>query len=177
MHKAAGRGHEQVAHAVGCRLLGISKLQHIVSGLSDMRSTSSLTTCAGELRDVGTSKGHNYSVNVPLQEGVDDESYRLVFEPVLAKVPSCARLLAGMLSRRCLAAQQRAVNIQQGPAACRGSSYPKVSCSESGRWALRGTLQGLFLCWPEGTAALLSRAQASFTAPGMLLRAARSMPC
>ena len=42
--------------------------------------------CAGELRDCGTSKGHNYSVNVPLQEGVDDESYKLVFEPILDKV-------------------------------------------------------------------------------------------
>ena len=41
----------------------------------------------GALADTGHSGGHNYSVNVPLQEGMDDESYCLVFEPVMQKVP------------------------------------------------------------------------------------------
>lgn len=40
----------------------------------------------GALDDTGSSNGHNYSVNVPLQEGMDDESYRFVFEPIMAKV-------------------------------------------------------------------------------------------
>ena len=40
----------------------------------------------GALADTGHSGGHNYSVNVPLQEGMDDESYCLVFEPVMQKV-------------------------------------------------------------------------------------------
>lgn len=49
----------------------------------------------GALDDVGHGKGHNYSVNVPLQEGMDDESYRFVFEPIMAKVcdmlcPACS---------------------------------------------------------------------------------------
>lgn len=40
----------------------------------------------GALDDCGAGKGQNYSINVPLQEGVDDETYRLMFEPILAKV-------------------------------------------------------------------------------------------
>lgn len=42
--------------------------------------------CAGALDDTGTNGGKNYSVNVPLQEGMDDDSYSLVFEPVMRKV-------------------------------------------------------------------------------------------
>jgi histone deacetylase 1/2 len=36
----------------------------------------------GELKDVGVQKGKYYSVNVPLRDGIDDESYRTTFEPV-----------------------------------------------------------------------------------------------
>ena len=39
----------------------------------------------GALGDVGTGSGRNYSVNVPLQEGMDDDSYRFVFEPIMSK--------------------------------------------------------------------------------------------
>ena len=38
--------------------------------------------------DVGHGKGKLYAVNVPLMEGMDDESYKYVFEPVMAKVSS-----------------------------------------------------------------------------------------
>jgi Histone deacetylase domain len=40
----------------------------------------------GALGDVGTGEGRGYSVNVPLQEGMDDESYRIMFEPIMRKV-------------------------------------------------------------------------------------------
>ena len=40
----------------------------------------------GALGDVGHQGGRNYSVNVPLQEGMDDESYKYVFEPIMQKV-------------------------------------------------------------------------------------------
>ena len=40
----------------------------------------------GALGDVGFQGGRNYSVNVPLQEGMDDESYKFVFEPIMQKV-------------------------------------------------------------------------------------------
>ena len=40
----------------------------------------------GALGDVGYQGGRNYSVNVPLQEGMNDESYKFVFEPIMQKV-------------------------------------------------------------------------------------------
>jgi len=40
----------------------------------------------GELRDIGTDKGKHYSVNFPLRHGIDDASYKGIFEPVMSKV-------------------------------------------------------------------------------------------
>ena len=40
----------------------------------------------GALEDVGHNQGIHYSVNVPLSEGMDDDSYQLVFEPIMGKV-------------------------------------------------------------------------------------------
>jgi histone deacetylase 1/2 len=36
----------------------------------------------GDIKDIGYNKGRNYSVNVPLRDGINDESYKSVFEPV-----------------------------------------------------------------------------------------------
>jgi len=36
----------------------------------------------GDLKDIGYNKGRNYSVNVPLRDGINDDNYRSVFEPV-----------------------------------------------------------------------------------------------
>ena len=36
----------------------------------------------GDLKDIGYGKGRNYAVNVPLRDGINDENYRSVFEPV-----------------------------------------------------------------------------------------------
>lgn len=40
----------------------------------------------GELRDVGIGQGRNYAVNFPLRDGIDDASYKSVFEPVIQGV-------------------------------------------------------------------------------------------
>ncbi|RZC42128.1 Hist deacetyl domain containing protein, partial [Asbolus verrucosus] len=40
----------------------------------------------GDLRDIGAGKGKYYSVNVPLKEGMDDESYENIFVPIISKV-------------------------------------------------------------------------------------------
>ncbi|KZT06360.1 histone deacetylase [Laetiporus sulphureus 93-53] len=40
----------------------------------------------GELRDVGIGKGKYYALNFPLRDGVTDENYRSVFEPVIRQV-------------------------------------------------------------------------------------------
>ena len=46
----------------------------------------------GAVGDVGLGTGQHYSVNVPLQEGMDDESYKFMFEPIMQKVMHCASL-------------------------------------------------------------------------------------
>ncbi|KJZ77013.1 hypothetical protein HIM_03334 [Hirsutella minnesotensis 3608] len=40
----------------------------------------------GELRDIGIGLGKNYSVNFPLRDGITDESYKSIFEPVIENV-------------------------------------------------------------------------------------------
>jgi len=40
----------------------------------------------GDLRDIGAGKGKYYAVNFPLRDGIDDESYEMIFQPVIAKV-------------------------------------------------------------------------------------------
>lgn len=40
----------------------------------------------GEMTDVGKGNGKYYSVNLPLREGIDDESYAQLFQPVIRSV-------------------------------------------------------------------------------------------
>ena len=40
----------------------------------------------GDLRDIGAGKGKYYAVNFPLRDGIDDEVYQTIFEPVMSKV-------------------------------------------------------------------------------------------
>lgn len=40
----------------------------------------------GELRDIGVGNGKYYAVNVPLRDGIDDVSYKGIFEPVIKNV-------------------------------------------------------------------------------------------
>jgi histone deacetylase 1/2 len=40
----------------------------------------------GELRDIGVGTGKNYAVNFPLRDGITDDTYRNIFEPVIEAV-------------------------------------------------------------------------------------------
>lgn len=40
----------------------------------------------GELRDIGVGQGKNYAVNFPLRDGINDASYKSIFEPVVTAV-------------------------------------------------------------------------------------------
>ena len=53
----------------------------------------------GAQGDVGHAGGHGYSVNVPLKEGMDDESYKFMYEPIMKKVMA----VRPTPSRRCQA--------------------------------------------------------------------------
>jgi histone deacetylase 1/2 len=51
----------------------------------------------GDIRDVGVKAGKYYSVNVPLNEGIDDRSYETVFRPVMERVMEMYRPTAIVL--------------------------------------------------------------------------------
>lgn len=56
--------------------------------------------------DIGLSGGRYYSVNVPLREGIDDESYHALFKPIITSVidnydPSVIVLQCGADSLGC----------------------------------------------------------------------------
>ncbi|KAF2708185.1 hypothetical protein K504DRAFT_503371 [Pleomassaria siparia CBS 279.74] len=40
----------------------------------------------GELRDIGVGTGKNYAVNFPLRDGITDDTYKNIFEPVIEAV-------------------------------------------------------------------------------------------
>ncbi|KAI5147970.1 histone deacetylase 1/2 [Enteropsectra breve] len=40
----------------------------------------------GRLDDIGYGRGRNYSVNIPLNDGIDDEGYAAIFNPVVSRV-------------------------------------------------------------------------------------------
>lgn len=47
----------------------------------------------GALDDIGYGKGKYYTVNVPLKDGMDDDSYKTIYEPVMQKVRELNRQL------------------------------------------------------------------------------------
>ena len=51
----------------------------------------------GELRDIGVGAGKNYSVNFPLRDGIDDKSYKSIFEPVIGWIMEYYRPAAVVL--------------------------------------------------------------------------------
>lgn len=40
----------------------------------------------GDIRDIGIGRGRYYAVNVPLRDGIDDASYKSIFEPVICGI-------------------------------------------------------------------------------------------
>ncbi|CAG2112269.1 unnamed protein product, partial [Medioppia subpectinata] len=40
----------------------------------------------GDLRDIGAGKGKYYAVNFPLRDGIDDDAYESIFQPLISKV-------------------------------------------------------------------------------------------
>jgi len=43
----------------------------------------------GDLKDIGAGRGRYYSVNVPLKDGVTDDSYQSIFVPVRLRLEKC----------------------------------------------------------------------------------------
>ncbi|PKI59099.1 hypothetical protein CRG98_020465 [Punica granatum] len=41
---------------------------------------------SGHIKDIGAGSGKNYALNVPLNDGIDDESFQGIFRPIIQKV-------------------------------------------------------------------------------------------
>lgn len=46
----------------------------------------------GDIGDTGVGKGKGYAVNVPLRDGIDDETYASVFKPVRSETKHTPRM-------------------------------------------------------------------------------------
>ena len=51
----------------------------------------------GDVKDIGAKDGKYYSINFPLKEGIDDQSYESIFKPVISKVMEVYRPSAVVL--------------------------------------------------------------------------------
>jgi histone deacetylase 1/2 len=51
----------------------------------------------GNIKDIGTGGGKFFSVNVPLNDGIDDESYLSIFKPIISKIMEVFRPSAVVL--------------------------------------------------------------------------------
>jgi len=51
----------------------------------------------GDLKDIGAGKGKHYAVNFPLRDGIDDQNFMLIFEPIISKVMETFRPSAVVL--------------------------------------------------------------------------------
>ncbi|KAL1926372.1 hypothetical protein VTP01DRAFT_5893 [Rhizomucor pusillus] len=40
----------------------------------------------GDIKDTGLGKGKHYAVNVPLRDGIDDETYKSIFRPIIQRI-------------------------------------------------------------------------------------------
>ena len=40
----------------------------------------------GDVKDSGYGDGKNYAINFPLHDGMDDDSFKTIFRPVIGKV-------------------------------------------------------------------------------------------
>jgi len=40
----------------------------------------------GDIHDIGVGKGKYYSVNFPLRDGIDDETFKSIFRPVITVI-------------------------------------------------------------------------------------------
>lgn len=116
---------------------------------------------ADPLKDIGHDRGKNYSVNFPLLEGIDDETYKGVFEPVIQRVMEVYR--PGAVVLQCGADSLTGDRLGcfnltlEGHASCvrfvKSFGLPTLVLGGGGY-----TIRNVARCWTYETATLLGEA-------------------
>lgn len=75
-------------HKYGEYFPGTGDLRVCADSLFTRPMNFSTITCRNGylLQDIGAGKGKYYAVNIPLRDGMDDESYESIFVPIITKV-------------------------------------------------------------------------------------------
>ena len=63
-------------------MMGVNRGWLFQEGGGSLRITVRLTLSCCFLQDIGAGKGKYYAVNFPLRDGIDDDSYEKIFNPV-----------------------------------------------------------------------------------------------
>jgi acetoin utilization deacetylase AcuC-like enzyme len=58
-----------------------------------------LTNMEANAEDIGIGKGRRYALNIPLRDGINDESYKYIFEPVQSIHVTCCTGLIFFINR------------------------------------------------------------------------------
>jgi len=114
----------------------------------------------GDIRDIGAGPGKYYSVNFPLKDGIDDESYKSIFKPVIAKIMEVYR--PGAIVLQCGADSLTGDRLGcfnltiKGHADCvefvKGYGVPLLVLGGGGY-----TIRNVARCWTYETAVLLNK--------------------
>jgi len=112
----------------------------------------------GDVRDVGYGEGENYSVNFPLRDGMDDETFVRIFKPVIRVI--MARYRPGAIVLQCGADSLTGDRLGcfnlslKGHAACvafvRSFNVPTMVLGGGGY-----TMRNVARCWTYETAVLV----------------------
>jgi acetoin utilization deacetylase AcuC-like enzyme len=132
-------------------------------------------------QDIGAQKGKYYSVNFPLRDGIDDESYENIFKPIIQKVMDWYR--PGAVVLQCGADSLSGDRLGcfnlslKGHGACvefvQSFGLPLLVLGGGGY-----TIRNVARCWTYETALLLKKDINDGTIPPLLspLRAAAAPP-
>ncbi|OHT14228.1 Histone deacetylase 1 [Tritrichomonas foetus] len=115
---------------------------------------------SGSLTDVGIGKGKNYAVNIPLKDGMNDESYRNIFQPIIKHLIDWYRPQAILLqcgSDSLTGDRLGCFNLSiRGHAECvryvKNFGLPTLVCGGGGY-----TVRNVARCWCYETAVLLDQ--------------------
>ncbi|EEA05804.1 RPD3/HD1 histone deacetylase, putative [Cryptosporidium muris RN66] len=114
----------------------------------------------GDVTDIGAAQGKYYSVNIPLNDGIDDQSFLNIFEPIISKCIEVYR--PGAIVLQCGADSVRGDRLGRFNLSIRGHAACVDFCMKFNipMLVLGGggyTIRNVARCWAYETAVILGR--------------------